>query len=188
MGQWGFYFDQSRCVGCYACSVACKDWHDIAAGPVQWRRIISRERGIYPDVFLSYLSLSCNHCATPACASVCPAKAIIKRTEDGIVVVNRDLCLGNVTCNALCKKACPYGVPQFGEEEGAKMQMCTFCLDRVAANKKPVCVEACPMRALDAGPLDELQERYGRIQEAEGFAYSKKTRPSIIFKPRYERG
>ncbi len=90
MRQWGFYFDQSRCVGCYACSVACKDWHDIAAGPIQWRRVISRERGTYPDVFLSYLSLSCNHCALPACAGACPAKAISKRTEDGIVVVNRD--------------------------------------------------------------------------------------------------
>jgi anaerobic dimethyl sulfoxide reductase subunit B (iron-sulfur subunit) len=166
--------------------VACKDWHDIEAGPVQWRRVISRERGTYPDVFLSYLSLSCNHCATPACAKICPAKAIIKRAEDGIVVVNRGLCLGNASCNSLCKKACPYGAPQFGEDQGAKIQMCTFCLDRVAASKKPICVEACPMRALDAGPLDALKEQYGAMQEVEGFIYSKKTRPSIIFKPRYQ--
>jgi anaerobic dimethyl sulfoxide reductase subunit B (iron-sulfur subunit) len=184
MEQWGFYFDQSRCVGCFACSVACKDWHDIAAGPVHWRRVISRERGMYPDVFLSYISLSCNHCALPACAGACPAHAIIKRAEDGIVVVNRDACLGNVTCTELCKKACPYGVPQFGEEEGAKMQMCTFCLDRLAENKKPVCVEACPMRALDSGPLDELEKQYGMIREAEGFIYSKKTKPSMLIKPR----
>jgi anaerobic dimethyl sulfoxide reductase subunit B (iron-sulfur subunit) len=104
------------------------------------------------------------------------------------VVVNRDLCPGNVICNALCKKACPYGVPQFGEEEGAKMQMCTFCLDRIVDGKKPICVEACPMRALDAAPLDALQKQYGTIQEAEGFTYAKKIRPSIIMKPRYERG
>jgi len=185
MKQSGFYFDQSRCVGCYACSVACKDWHDIAAGPVQWRRIISREWGTYPHVYLTYLSLSCNHCATPACANICPAKAIIKRAEDGIVAVNRDLCLGNAACDSLCKKACPYGIPQFGEEEGAKMQMCTFCLDRIVDGKKPVCVEACPMRALDAGPLDELMKRYGAASEAAGFVYSRKTKPSIIIKPRY---
>jgi anaerobic dimethyl sulfoxide reductase subunit B (iron-sulfur subunit) len=154
---------------------------------VQWRRVIPRERGTYPDVFLSYLSLSCNHCALPACAGACPANAISKRAEDGIVVVKRDVCLGNVTCTALCKKACPYGVPQFGEEEGAKMQMCTFCIDRLAESKKPVCVEACPMRALDAGPLDELEKQYGAIREAKGFVYSKKTCPSIIFKPRYMR-
>ena len=87
MKQWAFYFDQSRCVGCYACSVACKDWHNIEAGPVQWRRIISREEGAYPKVSLSYLSLSCNHCEKPACANACPADAITKRKDDGIVVV-----------------------------------------------------------------------------------------------------
>ena len=183
--QMGFYFDQSRCVGCYACSVACKDWHDIAAGPVQWRKVKGRERGTYPDVFLSYLSLSCNHCERPACAKACPAGAITKRAEDGIVVVRRDLCLGNAACDMLCKKACPYSAPQFGEEEGAKMQMCTFCLDRLLVHKKPVCVEACPMRALDAGPIHELQKQYGSIRETEGFTCSTITGPSIIFKPRY---
>jgi anaerobic dimethyl sulfoxide reductase subunit B (iron-sulfur subunit) len=185
MEQWGFYFDQSRCVGCHACSIACKDWHDVDAGSVQWRKITSRERGTYPAVFLSYLSLSCNHCEQPACAQACPAGAIAKRAEDGIVGVDREACLGNAACETLCKKACPYSVPQFGEEEGARMQMCTFCLDRVLIHKKPICVEACPMRALDAGPLKELQENYGGIKKIEGFTYSNKTKPSIIFKPRY---
>lgn len=185
MEQWGFYFDQSRCVGCYACSVACKDWHNIPAGPVAWRRVMAKEWGVYPRVFLSYLSLACNHCAHPACAQACPVAAIVKRADDGIVVVKRDLCLGNLACNALCKRACPYGIPQFGEEEGAKMQMCTFCRDRIAVNKKPVCVEACPLRALDAGPLTELKKRYGTVSQAPGFVYSEKTKPSIIIKPRY---
>jgi len=185
MEQWGFYFDQSRCVGCYACSVACKDWHDIEAGPVNWRRISSREWGTYPRVFLTYLSLSCNHCENPACAKACPVAAITKRSQDGIVAVDRNACLGNAACSLLCKKACPYGIPQCTAEEGAKMQMCTFCLDRVIINKKPICVEACPMRALDAGTLDGLKAKYGSQQHAEGFVYSKKTRPAIILKPRY---
>jgi anaerobic dimethyl sulfoxide reductase subunit B (iron-sulfur subunit) len=63
--------------------------------------------------------------------------------------------------------------------------MCTLCLDRAVEHKKPICVEACPMRALDAGPLEELKAHYGNIQGVEGFTYSKKTKPSIIFKPRY---
>ena len=186
MQQWAFYFDQSRCVGCYACSVACKDWNDITADSVEWRRVTPLEWGTYPEVRLSYLSLSCNHCERPACAKACPVAAITKRGKDGIVVVEREKCLGNIACEVRCKKACPYSIPQFGPEEGARMQMCTFCLDRVDANKKPICVDACPMRALDTGPLDELKEKYRNLQEAEGFDYSQKTRPSIIVKPRYQ--
>ena len=185
--QMAFYFDQSRCVGCYTCSVACKDWNDINIGPIHWRRVTSKEWGTYPTVFLTYLSLSCNHCAKPACIKVCPAQAITKREGNGIVVVTREKCLGKKLCETLCQKACPYHVPQFGEEDHATMQMCTFCLERIEQHKKPICVEACPMRALDAGPLDELKAKYGEVQEAEGFIYSKKTKPSIILKPRYSK-
>ncbi len=73
-------------------------------------------------------------------------------------------------------------MPGFGEEKNAKMQMCDFCLDRLADGKNPVCVDACPSRALDTGPITELVSKYGHIQEAEGFTYSEKTKPSIIFK------
>ena len=183
--QMGFYFDQSRCTGCYTCCVACKDWNDIAAGPAHWRRVTSREWGTYPEVFLAYLSLSCNHCEQPACAAVCPVSAIAKRQEDGIVVVDRETCLGGDICDMPCKQACPYSVPQFGSEENPKMQVCHFCLDRLNENKKPACVDSCPVRALDAGPLDELKEKYGIGKDAEGFIYSLETKPSIIVKPRY---
>ena len=84
-----------------------------------------------------------------------------------------------------CKEACPYDAPQFGEAENSKMQLCTLCVDRLADNKNPVCVDACPMRALDFGPIDELKKKYGEINEAPGFVHSKQTKPSIIFKPRY---
>lgn len=183
--QMGFYFDQSRCTGCYTCCVSCKDWNDIPAGPVNFRKVISREWGRYPEVKLAYLSLSCNHCENPACAQACPANAITKRREDGIMVVEREMCLGSEVCGSPCKQACPYGIPQFGIEENSKMQMCHFCLDRVTQSKKPACVDACPVRALDAGPLDELKKKYGDGKEAEGFIYSEETRPSIIVKPRY---
>jgi len=184
--QMGFYFDQSRCIGCFTCNVACKDWNDIKSSSVNLRRITSKEWGTYPKVFLTYLSLSCNHCGNPACINACPANAINKREEDGIIVVNSEECLGNQICDMLCKKACPYNVPQFEDREGAKMQMCNFCLDRLAENKKPICVEACLMRALDAGPIDELKAKYGDLKEVVGFSYSEKIKPSIIFKPRYK--
>jgi anaerobic dimethyl sulfoxide reductase subunit B (iron-sulfur subunit) len=183
--QIGFYFDQSRCTGCYTCTVACKDWHDIQDTAVSWRRVISLEKGLFPDVTLSYVSLSCNHCENPACADACPAGAIAKRDEDGIMAVDREQCLGNGNCDMFCKQACPYDVPQFGVEEDAKMQLCTLCRDRLAQQKKPACVDACPMRALDAGPIDELKKKYGDIKEVEGFSCSKETNPSITFKSRY---
>lgn len=180
--QMALYFDQSRCIGCHTCSVACKDWHDIEAGPINWRRIISTEKGTFPNLSLAYLSISCNHCAEPSCMLVCSTDAITKG-EKGIVLIDRERCLGKDDCG-LCKKACPYDVPQFGDEKNAKMQMCNFCYDRLMKNKKPICVEACIMRALDAGPLKELIDKYGDVRETEGFRYSKKTKPSIIFKPK----
>jgi anaerobic dimethyl sulfoxide reductase subunit B (iron-sulfur subunit) len=109
--------------------------------------------------------------------------AITKRAEDGIVVVNREVCLGLDKCDR-CLKACPYDAPQFGDEANAKMQKCDLCLDRFPEGKKPICVEGCPMRALDAGPLDELKAQYGGELDAEGFTRNKKIGPNIIFKPR----
>jgi anaerobic dimethyl sulfoxide reductase subunit B (iron-sulfur subunit) len=180
-----FYFDQARCLGCYTCAVACKDWHNIEAGPAHWRRITSKEWGKYPKVFLSYLSLSCNHCENPACAEACPQEAISKEPSNGIVQVDPEQCLGGDDCARDCWEACPYDAPQFGKEENPKMQMCTFCADRWEENKPPICVEACPMRALDAGPIEELREKYGNKIAASDFVQSKKTNPSILFKLRY---
>lgn len=185
MTQFGFYFDQSRCTGCYACVIACRDWHDIQDTAIELRKVLPLEQGKYPDIHLSYVSLSCCHCEKPACMAACPVKAISKRDSDGIVIVDHVTCLGKDRCKQFCQQACPYDAPQFGSAEDAKMQLCTLCADRLAENKKPVCVDACPMRALDVAPMDELKKKYGDIREAPGFTGSKTTGPAIIFKPRY---
>ncbi len=181
--QVGLYFNQSRCVGCYTCVIACKDWHDVPAGPASWLRVLTLEKGKYPEVSVDLMLLLCFHCAEPLCVSACPTGAITKREQDGIVVVNREACLGKDSCE-LCREACPYEAPQFGAENDAKMQKCDFCLDRLAQNKLPICVGACPLRALDAGPLDELRAKYGTVAEAEGFVYSPETKPSVVFRPK----
>lgn len=182
--QIAFYFDQTRCTGCDACLIACREWHDVESGPVDYRVVERIEKGKYPDLYLAYLTLSCLHCAQPECASACPSSAIMKRPEDGIMVVDRDACLGKDNCPTFCKEGCPYDMPRFGKEENAKMQMCNFCLDRLSEKKSPVCVAACPSHALDAGPLNELAAKYGQKQQAEGFVFSEKTRPSIVLKPK----
>lgn len=179
-----FYFDQTRCTGCYTCVIACKDWHDVEPGPASWRRVITIEKEKFPKVFVANLSTACYHCALPQCVSVCPANAITKREEDGVVVVDRESCMGIIQCGGLCKKVCPYDAPQFGSEADAKMQKCNFCLDRLSENKSPICVAACPMRALDAGPIEQIKMKYGDQTAAEGFAYSTELKPSIIFKPK----
>ena len=84
----------------------------------------------------------------------------------------------------ICLEVCPYEAPQFGGEDDAKMQKCTLCYKRLAKNKKPICVDACPMQALDAGPVEELQAKYGNTRQAEGFTYSVELAPSVIFKPK----
>lgn len=186
--QIGFYFDQTRCTGCGACQVACKDWHDIPAGPENWIQALYTEKGKFPDVFVSYLVTPCYHCLDPVCIPACPPRVISKRDEDGIVVVDSEACLGNKECNVKCLKACPYEAPQFGPEPGARMRKCDLCLDRWLERKLPICVEACPTRALDVAPLHELKAKYGHIEEAEGFVYSKRTQPAIVFKPKTIRG
>ena len=182
--QIGFYFDQTRCTGCSACRVACKDWNDIPAGPENWMNVHYSEKGTCPEVFVSYRVATCWHCADPVCIPACPEGAIIKRERDGIVQVDRAVCIGNDTCDAKCLKACPYDAPQFGPEKGAKMGKCHFCVDRWEAGKVPDCVEACPVHALDAGSLDELEKKYGKIREVDGFKYSKRTKPAVVFKPK----
>ena len=182
--QVGFYFDQTRCIGCSACAVACKDWNDVPAGPERWMRILYNERGKFPVVFVSYLINPCYHCIDPVCIPVCPVGAITKRDEDGIVIVDSDKCIGNEECDSKCLKACPYDAPQFGPEKGAKMRKCTFCLDRRLENKILVCIQTCRPRALYAGNLEELKAKYGDIKEADNFKYSDRTKPAIIFKPK----
>jgi len=184
MTQFGFYFDQTRCTGCFTCVVACKDWNDIDAGPVHWRKVTAIEEGKFPDVFVAYFSSQCYHCEHPVCIRACPADAISKRDSDGVVLVDSEKCLGNAECDSRCLKACPWEIPQFGPEPGAKMEKCDFCRSRIDNGQQTICVEACPMYALDAGPLDELKATYGEETEAAGFSYSRNLKPSVVFKPK----
>ncbi|MBN2243930.1 MAG: 4Fe-4S dicluster domain-containing protein [Acidobacteria bacterium] len=158
--QRGFYIDLTVCMGCYTCTAACKNWNHIppaataepgTQGP-RWRRVTTVESGAWPDARIVSVSLSCMHCGKPACIQVCPANAIRKRAGDGIVIVDRDRCIG---CHA-CASACPFGVPQYGED--GTMQKCNYCLDRVEKGQQPACVESCPPKALRAGTMEELSE------------------------------
>jgi anaerobic dimethyl sulfoxide reductase subunit B (iron-sulfur subunit) len=182
MSRIGFYFDQTRCTGCYTCVVACKDFYDVEAGRTGYLRVLSIEKGVFPDLFVAYLFSPCWHCEDPPCLKACPAGAITQREKDGIVVVDPGRCLGRDQCPEKCKKACPWDAPQFGPQGDAKMEKCQLCLERWEEGRKPVCVEACPLLALDAGPLEELHKKYGEGQGAVGFKPLWRFRPSVVFK------
>lgn len=185
MSQLGIYFDQTRCIGCYTCSVACKDWHDHQNQTVNYMQIKTIQKGTFPHLFLAFLALPCFQCENPPCAKACPANAITKRKSDGIVMVDGDKCLGREKCpKTPCLKACRSRSPQFGPEKNAKMEKCDFCLDRLEKGQKPICVEACPMFALDIDELSKLEDKYSDRKEASGFRCSKEIGQSAVFKPK----
>jgi len=154
--QYGFYLEPDRCLKCWACEIACKQWKGIKAGTVKLRRVTEVSTGTYPDVKRTFLSLSCSHCARTPCAAVCPTGAITKRAEDGIVIVDKEKCIG---CH-YCSEACPFGVPQFDED--GTMQKCDMCLDRLKNGQPPICAATCPTQALHFGTLQELAELSSR--------------------------
>jgi anaerobic dimethyl sulfoxide reductase subunit B (iron-sulfur subunit) len=147
-------------------------------------RISSIERGQFPNLSLAYLTIACNHCADPPCVKACPTSAIMKREKDGIVIIKQEKCIGKDECGSKCLKVCPWDSPQFSSESNSKMEKCDLCLDRLEKGKQTICVEACPMYALDVGPMEKLHEKYGTVIEAEGFFKNEKIKPSILFKPK----
>ena len=180
MVQYGFFFDQSRCIDCRACVLACRNWHDIPPGPVKWCRMFQWEKGTYLNLRLHYLFAPCYHCEDPVCIRACQHDAIYKEERYGAVLVDPEKCQGD----RKCWKACPYGAPQFqSDEPGTKMSKCTMCIDRLERGLNPLCAEACPSRALDFGPLEELKRKYGNVRVLEGLPRDTITSPAIVFKP-----
>ena len=178
MNQYGFYFDQSRCYACHACSVACKDWNGIGPGPEKWMTVYEWEEGAFMDIRVHTLALSCGHCENPLCVAACSNKALFKDEKYGTVLVDQEKCKGSRQCAVVC----PYGSPKFADDApGTKMSKCTMCLDRLEKGEIPICVASCPLRALDFGPIQELETKYGSLRQLPGMP-EPASRPALIFK------
>ncbi len=184
MAQFGWIVDLRRCVGCNACSVACKSEMNTEPAlsplafrnthPVQvnYRAVLTVESGAFPSLSKVFVTSACNHCASPACLPACPVTAITRDAATGLVQINNATCIG---CR-YCEWACPYGAPQFNDLTG-KVEKCTGCAHRLAENVAPACVSTCP-----TGALQFTREfTAGSSEPPAGFADPTLTNPSIRF-------
>ena len=160
MARYAIVTDLNRCVGCQACSAACKTINGVMPGDfwIKTLRIGPTPKeggsGDWPDVEMYFLPIQCQHCEDPECVTVCPTQAS-HVTEDGTVQIDKDKCIG---CQ-FCAMACPYGVRYLNEEERV-VEKCTLCQQRTAQGELPQCVAQCGSRARFFGDLDEGLESF----------------------------
>lgn len=175
--NYAFLIDNRRCIGCHACSVACKAEHEVPLGVARtWVKYI--EKGMFPDTRRTFQVTRCNHCDDAPCVEICPTTALFRRS-DGIVDFDARRCIG---CKA-CMQGCPYDAlyidPQ--TETAAK---CNFCAHRVEVGLEPPCVTVCPTQAIVAGDLDDPASRIVQLKSRVPVQVRKPekgTRPKVFY-------
>ncbi|MBQ9954081.1 MAG: 4Fe-4S dicluster domain-containing protein [Eggerthellaceae bacterium] len=195
---YGMLIDQKKCVGCHACSVACKEAHGTPPG-VRRSHVVKEIEGTYPNVTRNIVPMLCMHCENAPCVEVCPSGASQKR-EDGIVWIDKTKCIG---CKS-CMMACPYDARYYREDElgyfgealneyeavmypampKGTVDKCTFCHERIdaGASQPNACVMACPAGARVFGDLAEIKAQ----AEADGgyqLLAEEGTNPSVWYVP-----
>ena len=185
MTQYGFYVNTEICTGCKACMTACMDRNNLE-GTEKIRKVFelgggeftTDENGAFTNTaFAYYVSLTCQQCDEPACVAQCPTGAMHKHA-DGIVRSDHEVCIG---CGA-CVMACPYSHP-FVSEMLKKSIKCTLCSDEIGEDgvPHPACATACPVRALEFGPIDDLRAKYG--DNCTIALFGDATKPNVVINP-----
>ncbi len=197
--RYGMVIDLLRCVGCSACSAACRAEQGTPAG-VSFNKVKIFEIGKYPHAKMKFVPMPCMHCKEPRCLEVCPTEATHKR-DDGIVLINQDECIG---CGA-CIVACPYGsrdllreiksyyegnsptpyeiIKQKNFKVGTSVK-CNFCLHRLEKGRLPSCVETCPAQARTFGDVEDPESEVSKLlskHKAVSLKEDEETEPSVFY-------
>lgn len=177
MPNYGFAIDLRKCIGCHACTIACKAEHQIPIGVHRcWVKTV--EKGVFPDTRRFFFPVLCNQCADAPCVRICPTRALYKR-RDGIVDLNGESCIG---CRA-CMQACPYD-QLFIDPNTHTAEKCNFCANRVENRLQPACVSVCPTECRIFGDLDDPASEVSRIVQREAFMVrkpEKATGPKVFY-------
>ncbi|CAN5856437.1 polysulfide reductase NrfD [soil metagenome] len=156
MTSYGFIIDNRKCIGCHACTVACKQEHDVPVGVNRtWVKYI--EKGEFPETERAFHVMRCMHCEDAPCVEACPVTALYIR-DDGIVDFNWDRCIG---CNA-CVQACPYDA-LYTDPQTNTTAKCNYCAHRVDVGLEPACVNVCPEHAIISGDMEDPTTEISRL-------------------------
>ena len=176
--QWGKVIDQTRCIGCHACSTACKSENAVPLG-VNRTYVKYVDIGAFPEARRAFQVTRCNQCEHPPCVTACPTSAMYRR-PDGIVDFDKSICIG---CKA-CIAACPYDAI-FINPEDHSAEKCNFCTHRLEVGLEPACVVVCPTEAILIGNLRDPESRVAKYVSRDVVAVrrpEKETLPKLFYK------
>ena len=176
--KWIKVIDQTKCIGCHACSTACKSENLVPLG-VNRTYVKAVETGIFPQVRRNFQVTRCNQCENPPCAAICPTGAMYQR-PDGIVDFNKSICIG---CKA-CMAACPYDAI-FINPDDHTAEKCNFCAHRIEVGLEPACVTICPTEAIMIGNANNPEDRVTKLVHREPVTVrrgEKSTKPKLFYK------
>ncbi len=175
---WAKVVDQTRCIGCHACTTACKSENQV---PLSVNRTYVKyvDAGLFPEVRRSFQVTRCNQCSDAPCVEICPTAAMFQR-GDGIVDFDKSACIG---CKA-CIAACPYDAIFVNPTDGAA-EKCNFCAHRLDVGLEPACVVVCPTEALLVGDANDPESAVARIVARDAVSVrrpEKETRPKLFYR------
>ena len=175
--KYGFVIDNRKCIGCHACTTACKSEHDVPVG-VNRTWVKQVEKGEFPDTRRLFSVMRCNHCTDAPCVEICPTEALYVR-KDGIVDFDKDRCIG---CKS-CMQACPYDA-LYIDPETSTAAKCNYCAHRIDVGLEPACVNVCPEHAIISGDMEDQTTEIAQLLAQQAVTVRKPekgTQPNLFY-------